>query len=426
VTPQPVTQRGFSLIETLLAMSIAIAVAFATLGVVHAFARALAMRSTAQGGTLALEAQLDRMRSDAAGAYAVFVPALDLFGKPNAPMHGMPGHEVDFYTRTGDGSDAFWAYFYDAPSATLRRYDYDLSAKSGLPADVGVADRTTGAIDTSARYAAVEGVRSFEATSVFASELAAQATAYGRLLNGLVSAAGISPSAEPVGFVPASGVPRDDLYGGNTSVQVAVTTDRGARAIHLASGMLPSGFTVHAAPSIRALTYRIDSIHRSWFGLAQKTWAHIFEQLQYNYHPNDPASPWRVWCDYEVYGANGPGISLGDRDHSEDYQPYRWSEATVGAYYTTTHGGYANLEPASVCSEKIPGPDASPFPVPSETSPDVIDTPPPCFTSSDPCWPGNAPPDWTPPSPWPAATPPPAWCATHEQSRLCGGAGGTP
>jgi type II secretory pathway pseudopilin PulG len=418
-------QRGFSVVEILVAMGLAIGIALVTLGVTHAFTRALGMRSTAQSGAIALEQQLDRMRSEAASAYAVFVPANDIFGKPNAAAHGAPGHEVDFYTKTDLGADTFWAYDFDAAHGTLERYDYDVSPKTGLPQDIGVADRATGAIDPGG-YPAIEGVTAFTATSVFASELASQPNVFGRLLAGLVSAPGVSPPAEPVGFVPANGIPDADLYGGNTMVQVQAATQHGTRTLHLASGAMPSGFTIHDAPSIRAFTYRIDSIHRSWFGLAQKTWAHIFEQLQYNYKPADPASPWRAWCDYEVYGANSQGIALDDPNHTEDYQPYWWTEATVGAYYTTTHGGYAHLEPANVCSETIPGPNASAVPVPSQTSPDVIDTPPPCFTSSDPCWPSNAPPNWTPPSPWPSSSPPPWWCSTHELSQLCGGPGGTP
>jgi len=407
-------------------MALLVTAAFVTIGAVRAFAGTLEARSTAQSGTIALEQQLDRMRDDAASAFAVFVPTNDIFGNPNAAQHGASGHEIDFYAKTDTGTEAYWAYEWDARAQTLQRYDYDVSSTTGIPLHIGVADRATGAIDTNGGYPPIAGVRAFSAQSVFASELPALPNVFGRALSGLVAAAGVSPPAEPVGFVPSSGIPNDDLYGGNTVVQVLITTDRGTRTLHLATGTLPSGFTVHDAPSIRAFTYRIDSVHRSWFGLAQKTWAHIFEQIQYNYHPSDPSSRWQVWCDYEVYGANSQGIALNDAGRHEDYLPADWTESTVGAYYTTTNGGYANLEPATVCSERIPGPSDSPLPVPSETSPDVVDTAPPCFTSSNPCWPANAPPNWTPPSPWPASSPPPWWCSSHEQSQLCGGTGGTP
>lgn len=419
-------ERGFTVVEVLVAMVLVVAMSFVTIGIVHAFTHALSLRSDAQSGTITLEQELDRMRADAASAYAVFVPTNDIFGKPNAAQHGATGHELDFYTKTDVGDEAYWVYEWDPGARTLQRYDYDVSATTGLPQDIGVADRATGAIDANGHYPALTGVSSFSAQSVFASELAAQPNIFGKVLSGLISAAGVSPSAEPVGFVPANGIPNPDLYGGNTTVQAVIVTQHGSRTLHLTTAAMPAGFTLHDAPSIRAFTYRINSIHRSWFGIVQKTFAHIFNQIQYNYHPSDPKSPWQVWCDYEVYGANIKGIALNDRNHLEDYHPTDWKESTAGTFYTVTHGGYANLAPAAICSEQIPGPNASPIPVPSETSPDVIDTPPPCFDSANPCWPENAPPNWTPPSPWPAASPPPSWCSTHEQSQLCGGAEASP
>jgi len=240
-----VRQRGFFVPELLIAMALLLVVGFATLAVVQALTRSLAYRSTSQSGYIALDQQLDRMRDGASTAYAVFVADKDVFGNVNAPAAGTPGHEVDFYSRTDTGAEAYWAYDYESTTATLRRYDYDASG------NVGVADRTTGAIDTAARYPSIGNVRAFTVQTLEADSLASHANPYAAAVSGIVAQAGQPPHADPVGFVPASGRARDDLYGGNTTVQVRVQTDRGTRMLHLATAVMPSGFTVHERPDSR-------------------------------------------------------------------------------------------------------------------------------------------------------------------------------
>ena len=351
------------------------------------------------------------MRSDAATAFAVFVPTKDVFGNPNSA----PAHEFDYYARAEDGSEAWWAYTFDAANGTIRRWDYQPGA-NGAANLVGAMDRQSGAIDPAASYPAITGVKSFAAHTLEANELTASVNAFAPVISQLVGATGMTPAAEPVGFVPASNQARTDLYGGNTTVEVSLTTAHGARTFHLATTAVPSGFTVHAAPAIRAFAYRLDYGHRFWFGFAQKTWARIFEQLQYKY----PNKPWKVWCDFEVYGAGSNGLALND-PHAA-YNPHDWIEATAGTFYKTTQGDVSQLNPNG-CGKKIPAATAtSATPGPLAGTPDVIDTPPPCFAQGT-CWPQNAPADWSPPSPWPAQTPPAAWCVTHNASTLCGGSG---
>ncbi len=409
------TERGFFLPELLVAIALMLLVGLATLAVLQTFTHALTTRSTSQSGYVALDAQLDRMRDDASTAYAVFVPDKDVFGNTNTASLGAPGHEVDFYGRTDTGSEVYWAYDYDATAGTLRRYDYDINGQ------VGIADRNTGAIDTAAHYPAIGNVRAFTAQTVEANALTSSSNPYASAVAGLIGS--LQPHADPVGFVPASGRARDDLYGGNTTVALHVQTDRGTRLLHLATAVMPSGFTVHERPLIRGVVYRLDQVHRFWFGLAQITHAGIYEQLLYTYQPNAPPNQWKTWCDFELYGSGISGLRLNDP--MTKYDPQNWQESMGGIFANVENAAYVGHDPDTHCSQKVPAPNATYAPAPAPAPTDIADTPPPCFARGQ-CWPDDAPPNWTPPSPWPSASPPPSWCATHELSPLCGGPGGPP
>lgn len=414
-------QRGYSVPELLIAIVLLLSIGFATLGVLQSLTRALADRSTGESGSIALDETLERMRADAASAYAVFVPNRDVFGNPNAPGADSAtpgaGHEIDFYTKNDRGAEAYWAYDYDARAKTLQRFDY----VTGATVRTGVFDRITGTLDTAAHYPTIKNVKNFAARTLFASDLTADKNVFGPLVRDLVTQAGAGPAAAPVGFVPANGKPQSDLYGGNTTVQLELETNAGTRVVHLTSGVMPSGFTIHEYPAIRGVIYRLDEVHRFWFGLAQITHSGIYEQLLVSYHPKDPAS-WKPWCDYEVYGSGSTGLRLNDPKTRYDPTDYH---QTLGGLYDAVADGSANaLEPVRQCGRTVPGPnDAGATAAPAP--PPAIPTNPPCFVAGR-CWPEQAPPNWTPASPWPVVPPPAAWCATRAASPLCGGAGGTP
>ncbi len=416
-------QRGYSVPELLVAIVLLLLIGFATLGVLQAFTRALADRSTSESGSIALDLELERMHADAASAYAVFVPNRDVFGSVNAlgadTANPAPGHEVDFYTKTDHNVDVYWAYAYDAKAKTLQRYDYVPSA-AGAPA-VGVYDRLTGALNVTAHYPIISNVQSFSTQTLFANQLTTNKNTYGPLVRDLASQAGAVPEADPVGFVPNDGKPKSDLYGGNTTVEVQVRTNAGTRVEHFATAVMPSGFTIHEYPAIRGVIYRLDQVHRFWFGLAQITHSGIYEQLLVSYTPNDPTS-WKPWCDYEVYGSGSTGLRLNDPKTT--YNPRDFAE-TIGGIYNTLSSGMANrLNPTAQCGTIVPPEDAT-LPTMAPAPPVQVPTNPPCFAQGL-CWPDQAPPNWIPASPWPIATPPPSWCNAHAASPLCGGVGGTP
>jgi type II secretory pathway pseudopilin PulG len=398
------SQRGFTAVETLIALVLFVALGFVTLEIVRGFAGATVAGATTEGGTLTLEAQADAFRSDAATSFAVFVPTNDVMGAPN--LTSATPHEIDFYAKTDTGANAYWAYYYDATAQTLQRFDYDSTGK------IGEADRATGAIDTGARYPVLPGVTGFAVSTLEANDLVGTANVYAPAIAPLFS--GATPKPLPVGF-DDGGPPRTDLYGGNTTVQLHITTLHGTRTLHLATAALPSGFTVHAYPQIRAVVYRVDQTHRFWFGLAGKSHVFVNARLDISYD-NWQTQPPVNWCDFNLYGYPG-GLTGGA---AENYQPTWFTESTAGIVYDVTHG----QTPGAVCPTSAPANGAGNISTPFSPPPDISDTPPPCFYAGQ-CWPPNAPPDWSP-SPAPSFTPPPDWCASHEASTLCGGGGPTP
>jgi hypothetical protein len=328
-------EYGFTAIEALVAIALFVALGFATLLVTRAFLGATAASATSAAGTLTLEAQIDEWRSEAATAFAVFIPATDVMGRPN--QTGATPHEVDFYARTDSAGTMYWAYYYDAAAQTLRRFDYDLSGRRGE------ADRTTGAIDTSAQYPVLPNVTSFTVATVEANMLTGPASAYASAIQPLFGSA--TPKPLPVGF-DDGGPPRTDLYGGNTTVQLQITAAHGSRSIELSSGAMPSGFTVHAYPQIRATVYRVDQTHRGCLGLCQRSHVWIDARLEVSYD-NWRTQPPIVWCDFNLYGYP-QGLVQGDP--AENYHPEWFTESTAGIVYDVTHGE----TPGKTCSRTPP------------------------------------------------------------------------
>jgi hypothetical protein len=188
--------------------------------------------------------------------------------------------------------------------------------------------------------------------------------------------------------------------------------------LHLASATLPSGFTVHYYPELRAVVYRHDTTHRSWLGFAQKSHVYINAQLLISYTNFSEAHP-TVWCDFNLYGY--PDGLVAPFQADANYQPTWFPETVSGIVYHVIHGNTNG----STCNKAPPSPGANVDPSSFfSPPPDVQDTPPPCFYLGK-CWPPDAPPDFSP-SPAPSMSPPPAWCATHALSTLCGGPGPAP
>jgi Tfp pilus assembly protein PilV len=198
-------QAGFTLIETVIGAAIAIAVVWGLL----VFADRLVFWAQAANGRVNAVANADRlverMSSEAASSWAVWVPATDALGASNAD-----GHELDFFTEDGAHRVYTWAYNFNAATATITRY----ALNPGNPPSAG---DTLGAIDA------------FSASALSVSELGA----YDPLF------AAASATDVPFTFAAMPGA-----TGGNRLVAVAITASGVDRSVLLASADAPTAFTV--------------------------------------------------------------------------------------------------------------------------------------------------------------------------------------
>ena len=386
--------RGFTVLEALVAAAIVSVAAFAGLTACKAVAAATSSIA-ASSSAAALDTQASQLRADAATAFAVFVPAADLYGRPNL------GQELDFYARANDASPVYWRYVYDPAARTLQRVDY---APGGA---TGVRDVKTGVIDPSAAYPPLKGVTRFGAAAVAADALGDPAR------NAYAGIAGIfarAPQALPVNYDdPASG--GSGGVGGNGVVQVVLGEATAVRTVHLAAGAMPTGFTVTGLPLWHAVVYRVDQSHRFLFGFAGKSHVFINARVDVSY---DGWTTRKSWCNFNLLG-NPDG--LDPHDPHADFKPDEPVEQA-----DTIFAACQRLKPLPPRWDS-PGNPAEPGTV---VAPEPAAPAPRCWTQPGPagrCWPDTAPPDWAPPSPFPVESPPPAWCAARPASPICQGGG---
>jgi prepilin-type N-terminal cleavage/methylation domain-containing protein len=190
-------QRGFTLLETLIALALALPLGFALLAILGGGLRAAGAAAGAAAEADALATLGERLDAEAHSAAAIFTA-------PN---------EVDFFTRDSGGAPHFWAYRYDAGAKTLTRYVYD---------DLG----SNGPVNLRAFGPRIANVTVFSATRVPLSQLAIPALA----------GYAVRDVAVPLGY--------PGVAGGNALVVVDVRT--AAARIHreLAPRLAPTGFSV--------------------------------------------------------------------------------------------------------------------------------------------------------------------------------------
>ncbi len=112
-------ERGFSLIEVLLAGAIAAIATMLLVMLAHHLARATQALDLRLQGSSAAHALLDRLDGDSQTAWAVWVPPLDVAGEENRD-----GHEVDLFAQDASHRRYAWAYRFDAASHEVTRYAY--------------------------------------------------------------------------------------------------------------------------------------------------------------------------------------------------------------------------------------------------------------------------------------------------------------
>jgi Tfp pilus assembly protein PilV len=289
--------RGFTILEALIATALVTLVAFTGLAACKMIARVTLSSGAASSAADAVDEQIAALHNDAATAFAVFVPAADRLG------HANHGQEIDFFSKADDGRPIRWCYAYDAQTQTLQRWDYD----AGGP--YGVRNETTGVVDSSVAYPPLKHVARFAATALPADQLGDPDH------NTYFGVAGFfahTPQALPVRYA-APNAP--DALGGNGVVQIELANATNARTVHLAAGSMPTGFTVTGVPLWHAIVYRVDQTHRFLIGAAGKS--HVF----INAHVDVSYDGWATkipWCDFNLLGAPG---GLDPHDPHADYKP---------------------------------------------------------------------------------------------------------
>ena len=113
-------ERGFSLLETLVAAAISVVLGYVLILAASSFLHWSAQQAKRDAEHAAIGELVDRWEAEEDSAWAIFTPPADVLGANNAD-----GHEVDFFTRDGKNRAYFWAYDYDAQAQALVRYRYD-------------------------------------------------------------------------------------------------------------------------------------------------------------------------------------------------------------------------------------------------------------------------------------------------------------
>jgi len=191
------SQRGFTLLETLVALAIALPLGFALLAIIGGGLRAASTSASVGANSDALASLGERLEAEAHSAAA-------LFTAPN---------ELDFFTRDAGGAPHFWAYRYDAAAKTLTRYAYD---------DLG----PTGPVNLRTFGPRLTNVVAFGATRLPISQIAIPALA------GYVA----RDVAVPLGY--------PGVTAGNALVVVDVQTSNARIHRELVPRLAPTGFSV--------------------------------------------------------------------------------------------------------------------------------------------------------------------------------------
>jgi prepilin-type N-terminal cleavage/methylation domain-containing protein len=203
--------RGFTLVELLIAVAIAVIIGTVLLRSAIAMLHWTTLQAARNTEHAQIGELVDRLEADEDSAWAIFTPPKDVHGSSNAD-----GHELDFFNRDGKNQAYFWAYNYDSSAQTLTRYLY--SSLGGTP----ISDVT------------YSGINAFYARTY---PITALKDASSKIYSPLYEGAALTPGA--VTFFPGTGI-----AGGNQITYVRVAGPTLVRELQLSTQTAPSGFIV--------------------------------------------------------------------------------------------------------------------------------------------------------------------------------------
>jgi prepilin-type N-terminal cleavage/methylation domain-containing protein len=205
-------ERGFTLVELLVGAAVSAIVMYGLIVLATRLVASGARLEATLAAAAATDRLMERLSSEATGAWSIYRPATDQLGASNAD-----GHELDFYAQDGSHRPYGWAYLFNAQTGLLTRYSF----APGVPGSA-VAGETIGTFTSFATSDALP----VNAVSDNASPV------YDPLFAGA--------NATPVTvFYPAGNV-----SGGNAVVAVHVESQDVDRTELLASATAPTTFTV--------------------------------------------------------------------------------------------------------------------------------------------------------------------------------------
>ena len=220
MTEERRSERGFTVVEALVSISLFVALGFVTLALLRAMLGASASGATSR-----------RWSADARANKSTNFAATPRPRSPSSCRRPTSCNDRTARTerlRTKSTSTR-------RPTPARRHIGRTISTPPQKRSSVstndsaghrGEADRATGAIDTAAKYPILPGVSQFDARTLEANDLVGTNNVYASAVAPLFAAA--SPKSLPVGF-DDGGPARTDLYGGNTTVQVQIATAHASR-----------------------------------------------------------------------------------------------------------------------------------------------------------------------------------------------------
>ena len=271
-------QRGFTLLETLLALGVMTAIGlclFSTLSGVVRWNGAAAQRENAEAS---LGGLVDRVEAEEDTAWAIFTPPQDVHGKNNSD-----GHELDFFLRDARNRAHFWAYCYDRATLTLQRFVYAAPDSGAIASD-----------------APIHGIAAFFAQTF---PVTALQDSNSPLYSSLYRDAALRAATVHFGFAD-----RPWIAGGNQITYVRLATAQSTRTLELSTQTAPSGFTVvlRYTPSPSPARARLTA-------------AVVTAQVTGH------------WQDCPARSNCSPA----------EWPQYHWSQTTTSQYYESLDGGYS-------------------------------------------------------------------------------------